>query len=124
MEVKMKHLNHIDKCRFLNEIYNYESNPDKFTYIGKTPSMVIFASPCSKFCVELEPALEIMAKRRRERYKVYYVDTDLEPEMSRNFVGRRVPVIYICPIGAAPTIVSETINVRDLFNLADRLLTK
>lgn len=120
----MKHLNHIDKSRFLNEIYNYESSPEKFTYIGKIPSIVVFASPHNKFCVELEPALEIIAKRRKDRYKVYYVNTAEEPEMARNFIKQRVPVIYICPIGTAPTVVSETINVRDLFSLADRLLAK
>lgn len=120
----MKHMNQIDKCRFLNEIYNYNTNPHEFTYIGKSPSVVVFSSPESKFCIELEPALEIMAKRRKNKYKIYYVNTLQEPEMAKNFSPDKVPVIYLCPIGATPTIVTDTINIRELFRLADRLLAQ
>lgn len=120
----MKHLNQIDKCRFLNEIYNYKSNPKEFTYIGKAPSIVVFSSPENKFCIELEPALEIMAKRGKNKYKIYYVNTLQEPEMAQNFSPDKIPVIYLCPIGTRPTIVTDTINIREIFRLADRLLDK
>ncbi|MBR7157243.1 MAG: hypothetical protein IKD16_02475 [Bacteroidales bacterium] len=117
----MKHLSKLDKYRFLNEIYNYELNPNKFTYIGKSPSMVVFVSPDSNFCLDLEPALEIIAKRGKPRFSAYYVNTAEEPEVARKLISQRVPVIYMCPVGASPTVVSETINVRELLKLAQDL---
>ena len=79
----MKHLNPLTKREFLDTIYNYEKHPNEFVYIGKHPSMIIFSSPDNKFCVELEPALEIIAKRRKNHYNVYYVDTVREPELAK-----------------------------------------
>lgn len=117
----MKHLNQLTKPQFLNRIYNYELNPHKFVYVGNVPSMVVFSSPESKFCIELEPALEIIAKRHKKHYPVYYINTAEEPELGRFFTSGRVPVIYLCPVSGEPTIIKETINIRDIVRTANRL---
>lgn len=117
----MKHLNQLTKPQFLNRIYNYELNPNKFVYVGTAPSMIVFSSPENRFCIELEPALEIIAKKNMKHYPVYYINTAEEPELGRFFTSGRVPVIYLCPVSGEPTIIKETINIRDIVCTANRL---
>ncbi len=117
----MKHLSKINRLQFLTKIYDYEANPNKFLYTGTAPGILIFGSPQSRFCIELEPALEILAKKHKNNYDVYYINTTEEPELKQFFVSGDVPVFYLCPVSGEPTIVKETINIKEIARLADKI---
>lgn len=119
----MKYVDQLTKYQFLDKIYNYELNPQELIYLGKIPSIVVFSSPQNNFCVELEPALEVIAKRHKGKYNVYYVNTVEEPELATIFTINNVPVIYLWPMKGTPTVVKETINIKELTQLADKILT-
>lgn len=118
----MKHLNQLTRQQFLNEIYNYKQSPHKFVYSGDLPGVVVISSSANRFCIELEPAFEIMAKRHKNHYNIYYVDTFTEPEIFSALKPERLPVIYLCPVKSAPTVISDTIDVRKIAKMADNLL--
>ena len=118
----MKHLHQLTKEQFIDKIYNYQKHPNEFIYIGTTPSMVILSSTRNRFCIELEPALEIMAKKHKTHYDIYYVDLEREPEIADALNTQTVPVIYLCPVRKTPTVVHNTINIREIAKQADKLL--
>ncbi len=119
----MKHLFHLSKPQFLTKIYNYEARPKRFVYEGSTPSIVIFGSSQNRFCIELEPGLEILAKRHRNHYDVYYINTADEPELKKNFASESVPVVYLCPVNGEPRILKDSINIREIARLANKMFT-
>ena len=118
----MKHLHQLTKEQFLNKIYNFQKHPNEFIYIGTTPSMVILSSTKNRFCIELEPALEIMAKRHKTHYDIYFIDLESEPEIADALNTQRAPVFYLCPVQKAPIIIHNTINIRDIARQADKIL--
>ena len=117
----MKHLYQLTKPQFISKIYNYEVNPNRFVYAGSAPSMVIFSSPKNRFCIELEPAFEILAKRHKKHYDVYYINTVEEPELGSFFTSGSPPVIYLCPVTGEPTIIKETINIKEIDRIAEKI---
>lgn len=120
----MKHLKQLDQRQFLNKIYNYKQHPHEFIYSGDLPGVVIISSSDNSFCVELEPAFEIMAKRHKSHYNIYYIDTFAEPEIiaALKLEAAGLPVIYLCPVKSAPTVISGTIDIRKITKTADKLL--
>ncbi len=120
----MKHLNKLTKSQFLNNIYNYELHPDSFVYIGATPSMVVLSSSHNRFCRELEPALEVLAKRHHNHYNVFVVDNTSDPDIAQALKVESFPVIYLCPVRRTPFVIKESINIREIAGLADILIGK
>ena len=119
----MKHLNQITIPKFLNRIYNYKQYPDEFIYIGTSPCIVVVGSSGSIFCRELEPALEIMAKRNKDHYGIYYIDVSADEELAEALKADRFPVVYLCPVKSNPTIFKSTINMREISEMAGKVLT-
>ncbi|MBQ7999411.1 MAG: thioredoxin family protein [Bacteroidales bacterium] len=119
----MKHLNQLTRHQFLNRIYNYKQYPGEFIYIGTSPCVVVVGSSGSIFCRELEPALEIMAKRNKDHYGVYYIDVSADEELAKALKTDKFPVVYLCPVKSTPTIFKGTINIREISEMAGRVLT-
>ncbi len=117
----MKHLFHLSKPQFLTKIYNYEARPARFIYEGTIPSVVIFGSTDNRFCREFEPSLEILAKKHKNHYHVYYVNTAEEPELKKNFASESVPVVYLCPVNGEPRVLKDSINIREIARLANKM---
>ncbi len=118
----MKHLNQLTRQQFLNEIYNFEEHPDEFVYIGTAPSMIVITSSANRFCTELEPAFEIMAKRHKTHYSIFYVDVFNEPQMMPALKADKLPVVYLCPVKSSPTVICGTINMREISRMAGKVL--
>ena len=119
----MKHLSQLTRHQFLNRIYNYKQYPDEFIYIGTSPCVVVVGSSGSIFCRELEPALEIMAKKNKEHYGIYYIDASEDKELTKALKADRFPVVYLCPVKSSPTVFSRTINIREISEMAGKVLT-
>lgn len=107
---------------FLEKIYNYQLNPTDWIYLGNTPGIVMFHSSTSNFCAELEPALEIIAKRGKGKYNVYTVNADTETYLASIFMVDNIPTFYLCPMKGDPTIIKGTININELTTLINRIV--
>ncbi len=118
----MKHLNQLTRQQFLDKIYNYRQYPDEFVYIGTMPSMVVVTSSHNSFCTELEPAFEIMAKRHKNHYDIYYVDVFEVPDIVHALKVDRLPKVYLCPVKGTPTVICGTINMREISRMANKVL--
>jgi Thioredoxin domain-containing protein len=118
----MKYVNNLTRYQFLDKIYNYELNPNDWIYLGNMPSMVVFHTENDKFCKELKPGLEILAKKNRGKYYVYSVDTVEEPDMATIFNIGKIPTIYLCPLKGDPTIFRDTISIKELSEKAKKIL--
>lgn len=107
---------------FLEKIYNYELNPADWIYLGRIPGIIMFHSPSSNFCADLEPALEIIAKRGKGKYNVYTVNADAEKRLASIFMVDSIPTFYLCPMKGDPTIVKGTINIIELTSLISKIV--
>ncbi len=116
----MTHSISLNRLQFLEKIYNYERDPSGWKYLGALPGVLIFHSHINKFCTELQPAVEIIAKRGKGKYHVYTIDTDTEKELSRNLMIDNIPTFYLCPVKGVPTIIKGTINIREIKKLIDK----
>lgn len=118
----MKHAVSLDRRLFLERIYNYEKNPGTWIYLDNAPGVLLFHSHLNNFCKELEPAVEIIAKKGRGKYHVYTIDIDTEKEVSKHLMIDTIPTFYICPKTGNPVIMKNTINLKEIKKMIDKLI--
>lgn len=118
----MKNVIPLNTFQFLEKIYNYNLNPADWIYLGKIPGVIVFHSPVNNFCVDLEPAIEIIAKKGKEKYNVYTVNADQEKDLASIFMVDNIPTFYLCPMKGDPTIIKGTINIKEITKLIDKVV--
>lgn len=110
----MRHSIALNRLQFLEKIYDYQKHPTGWMYTGKVPGVLMFHSGTNSFCVDLEPAMEIIAKRGKGKYEVYTVDIDLEKELSRALLIENIPTFYLCTTNGSPVIIKGNINLKHI----------
>ena len=86
---------HLNKAEFLEKVYNYEKNPDKWTYEGDKPAIVDFYADWCGPCKMIAPILEELAAEYAGQIVVYKINTDKEQELSAAFGIRSIPTLLL-----------------------------
>lgn len=76
---------HVTKSEFVEKIYDYEKNPDKWVYKGNKPAIVDFYADWCGPCRRLSPVLEKLAAKYKDQIVIYKVNTDKERELAAAF---------------------------------------
>ena len=77
---------HVTKSEFVEKIYDYEKNPDKWVYKGNKPAIVDFYADWCGPCRRLSPVLEKLAAKYKDQIVIYKVNTDKERELAAAFI--------------------------------------
>ena len=85
---------HVTKSEFVEKIYDYEKNPDKWVYKGNKPAIVDFYADWCGPCRRLSPVLEKLAAKYKDQIVIYKVNTDKERELAAAF-GITLSLIHI-----------------------------
>lgn len=115
---------HITKAEFLEKVWNYEKNPDKFVYEGKVPCIVDFYATWCGPCKRLAPILEELQKEYGKKIVIYKVDTGVERELAAFFGVQSIPTLLWCPKNGRPSITKGLLPKENLVQIIDTELLK
>jgi len=115
---------HLTKAEFLKKVANYETNPNKWTYLGQRPCLIDFYTTWCGPCKRLAPVLEELALEYAGKIDIYKVDTEKEPELAAAFSVRSIPTLLFCPMGENPQIAQGALQKDALIDIFDTVLLK
>ena len=87
---------HINQSEFIEKVYDYKKNPDKWVYEGSKPAIIDFYADWCGPCRRLSPVLEKLAEKYKDKIVIYKVNTDKERELAAAFV--------FIPLGDTPQV--------------------
>lgn len=124
-EIKMAKTIHLTRADFLAKVANYETNPEKWVYLGDKPCIIDFYADWCGPCKMVAPILEELAAEYEGEIYIYKVDTEAEQQLAADFGIRSIPSILFCPMGEAPQMAQGALP-KDAFKQAinDVLLKK
>ena len=73
----------LNRQQFLDKVWNYETSPEAWKYQGTLPCVIDFNAKWCGPCRKMEPILENLALKYRDRIIIYKVDVDKEKELER-----------------------------------------
>lgn len=115
---------HIGKTEFVEKIYDYEKNPDKWIYNGKKPAIVDFYADWCGPCRMLSPTLESLAHKYKDKIIIYKVNTDKERELAAAFGITSLPTLLFIPMDKMPQIAQGALPKEDLEKAINDFLLK
>ena len=78
----------------------------RWKYIGDKPCLIDFYTSWCKWCDELHPVLEQIAKMYEGQIYVYTLNAEKEPDLASLFGVRSYPTVVFCPMVESPQIVA------------------
>lgn len=94
----------IGKAEFLDKVYDYEKNPQQWTYKGSKPAIIDFYADWCGPCRMLSPILKSMAEKYKDEIVIYKVNTDKEQELAAAFGITSLPTLLFIPLDENPQI--------------------
>ena len=113
---------HLSKKEFLEKIYNYEKNPDKWVYEGDKPAIVDFYAMWCGPCKVVAPILEELANEYAGKIVIYKIDTDKERELSAAFGIQSIPTLLFIPMKGDPQVAQGALPKESLKRAIDEFL--
>ncbi len=96
----------LTKQMFLDEIMDYESNPDQWIYKGELPGLVDFYADWCAPCRITSPILEDLAQEYAGKIQIYKIDIQKEQELAAIFGIQSIPSFLFIPKDDMPVISS------------------
>ncbi len=94
----------LTKQMFLDEIMDYESNPDEWNYKGELPGLVDFYADWCRPCLISSPILEELAQEYAGKIKIYKIDIQKEQELAAVFGVQSIPAFLFIPKNDKPVM--------------------
>jgi len=104
----------LTKKDFLEKVYNYEKNKDRFVYEGTLPCIVDFYADWCGPCKTVEPILKELAKQYKGKVMIYKVNIDNERALASAFGIQSIPTYFFIPVKGAPQYMMGALP-RDTF---------
>lgn len=95
---------HINQSEFIEKVYDYKKNPDKWVYEGSKPAIVDFYADWCGPCRRLSPVLEKLAEKYKDKIVIYKVNTDKERELAAAFGITSLPTLVFISLGDTPQV--------------------
>lgn len=92
----------LTQADFLTKVYNYEKNPQKWTYEGDKPAIIDFYADWCPPCRQIAPILEELAGEYADDIYIYKVNVDNEKELASLFGIQTIPTMLYMPMQGDP----------------------
>lgn len=122
-EKKMKTI-HLTKADFLTKIFDYETNPAEWKYLGDKPALIDFYADWCGPCKVIAPILEELAGEYEGDIYIYKIDTEAEQELAAAFGIRSIPSLLFIPMGEDPQMAQGALPKAQLKEAIDKVLLK
>jgi thioredoxin 1 len=94
----------LTKQQFLEQIADYEKNPNKWIYKGKLPGLIDFYADWCRPCRMSSPILEELAQEYAGQIVVYKIDIQAEQELASVFGIQSIPAFLFIPMYESPVM--------------------
>lgn len=112
----------MNKAMFIDKVFNYEENPDKWVFKGDKPCIIDFYADWCGPCKMVAPILDELSKEYEGKINIYKVDTESEQELSQIFGIRSIPSMLFCPADGQPQMAQGALPKHALIQAIDDVL--
>ncbi|MEI6576382.1 MAG: thioredoxin [Bacteroidota bacterium] len=91
----------LTKSAFISDVFDYEKNKE-WKYQGDMPCIIDFYADWCRPCKMVSPIMEELATKYKGKIKIYKVNTDKEPDLSRAFNISSIPAVFFIPMAGEP----------------------
>ncbi len=109
---------------FLEKVWDFESNPQEWVYIGDEPCVIDFYADWCKPCKMVAPIMDDLAKEYDGKVKIYKVDTDKEKRLAGVFQIRSIPAVLFSPMEGRPMIQAGALPKDQYIKIIEEELLK
>ena len=112
----------LTKAEFLKQIYNYEKNPQKWTYEGNKPCIIDFYATWCGPCKKVSPILDELAKTYKDQIVIYKIDVDKEKKLATDFGIQSIPSLLFVPKNGTPRMSQGALSKEEFINQIETFL--
>jgi len=94
----------LNKAAFLEKVFNYEKQTDKWIYEGKKPCIIDFYADWCGPCKLVAPIMKELAAEYKDNIIFYKIDVDVEKELAAVFGVNSIPRILFVPMEGQPQV--------------------
>jgi thioredoxin 1 len=116
-------ITHLSKREFKEKVFDYTFGKE-WNYKGDMPSVIDFYADWCAPCKMVAPVLEELSQEYSGKIKVYKVNTEKEPEISKAFGISSIPTILFIGMEGKPVIVRGAQQKKMLKNNIEKILQK
>ncbi len=95
---------------FISKVWNFETNPQQFVYVGEVPAIVDFYADWCGPCKRIAPIMEKLAKEYDGKLKIYKIDVDKEQRLAGVFQVRSIPSVLFIPKTGQPMMQAGALS--------------
>lgn len=114
----------LTKADFLKLVFDYETNPNEWKYLGDKPAIIDFTATWCGPCKILSPILEELGAEYKGKITIYKIDIDKEQELAAAFGVRSIPTLIFIPMGEQPQISQGLLSKETLVEAINNVLLK
>ena len=113
---------HLTVATFKEKVFDYEKNPDTWTFEGDLPCIVDFYADWCKPCKLIAPIMEELATEYEGKINVYKVNTEQQRELSSVFGIRSIPAVLFIPMKGQPQMSTGALPKESFKQAIDEFL--
>ncbi len=96
----------LTKALFLKNVWNYETSPQQWVFLGDRPALIDFYADWCGPCKIASPILEEISREFDGKVHIYKIDTQKEQELAAVFGVRSIPAFLYIPRNGKPTMMA------------------
>ena len=112
----------LTKGGFLRKVYDYETNPNEWKFLGARPALIDFYASWCGPCKALAPVLDELSKEYAGRVDIYKVHVADEAELAALFKVRSIPTLLFVPMNGNPQVSMGAMSKAELAKRLDELI--
>lgn len=114
----------LTKATFLEKVFDYEKNAEKWSYNGDKPAIVDFYADWCGPCRIVSPILVDLAEEYGDEIYIYKINVDKERELAAMFGARSIPMFLFIPMDQDPQIGMGALPKKSFKEVIDTFLLK
>jgi len=114
---------HLNKREFKEKIFDYTLSKE-WNYKGTMPAVIDFYADWCAPCKMIAPVLDELSIEYTGKIKVYKVNSEKDPEVSKAFGISSIPTLLFIPQTGKPIVVRGAQSRQSLKSNIERILPK
>jgi thioredoxin len=123
MKTNNAHIVHLNKREFKEKIFDYSSSKE-WKYKGDLPAIVDFYADWCAPCRMVAPILDDLSMEFAGKIKVYKINTEKDPEVSKAFGISSIPTLLFISQSGKPIVIRGAQSRQSLKSNIERILPK